>query len=357
MLTTLAPPDEQAVNGHPRPYPPGSVMPQPAPAAPPALAPAPAASSKPPFMLTVIALLGAGLSFNAVRLMAEPFAGFAGGIATALLFDAGMWLSARWYIKTVRDGRPLRPALWLSLALVAVTLAVNIAPAHTFPERIVHGIGPALFAAFTWLEAALVLRDYRKSAGVRDRVPVGYALAHPARAIQVTVMMLGSGEKSFGAAKAMCQNREAQRRSWKTDHRPRWVAFLVRTLRPGWRGKVDPVLYTAYRWGAFDTSALILPSLGSTRPGQTGGQPSATTRPESGQTDGQDTDTARPEDGQTGGQPSATKRPVARPRSGQDTATKVATFAAKHPDMPTNAMAAKLGLSQRTVRRYRTATA
>jgi hypothetical protein len=333
MLSTLDPTSAPPINGHP-------VLTHPAAPVPSTPAPPASASSKPPFMLTVIALLGAGLSFNAVRLMAEPFAGFYGGIATACLFDAGMWLSSRWYIRTVRDGRPLRPALWLSLALVAVTLMVNIAPAHTFPERIVHGIGPALFAAFTWLEAALVLREYRKAAGVRDRVPLGYALAHPARAIRVTVMMLGSGQTSFTKATAMCQNREAQRRSWKAQHRPRWAAYLLRTLRPGWRGKVDPVLYTAYRWGAFDTSALILPSLGSTRPGPA-------TAPA----------TARPQDGHDSGQNAATKRPAARPRSGQDTALRVATFAAKHPDMPTADMATRLGLSVRTVRRYRPATA
>lgn len=312
-----------------------------APATPPAPVPASAASSKPPFMLTVIALLGAGLSFNAVRLMAEPFAGFAGGIATACLFDAGMWLSSRWYIRTVRDGRPLRPALWLSLALVAVTLTVNIAPAHSLAEKIVHGIGPALFACFTWLEAALVLREYRKSGNERDRVPVGYALAHPARAVRVTVMMLGAGERSFTRASAMCQNREAQRRSWCVEHRPAWVAFLLRTLRPGWRGKVDPVLYTAYRWGAFDTSALILPSLGTTRPA-TGSRQNTASSAAEGQS----------EPGQADSQDTATNRPPKRPRSGQDTAKKVATFAAKHPDMPTPDMAKKLGLSARTVRRY-----
>ena len=353
-MLTLTPPGDQhttpaPINGHP-------VQHAPAPPIPPVPAPTPtpATGSKPPFMLTVIALLGAGLSFNAVRLMAEPFAGFYGGIATACLFDAGMWLSSRWYIRTVRDGKPLRPALWLSLALVAVTLLVNIAPAHTLAQGIVHGIGPALFACFTWLEAALVLREYRKSAGVRDRVPLGYALAHPARALQVTVMMLGSGEKAFTNAKAMCQNREAQRRSWKAQHRPRWAVYLLRTLRPGWRGKVDPVLYTAYRWGAFDTSALILPSLGSTRPGPaTPATTPAGARPTVGHTSA----TARPEDGQDIGQNAATKRPTARPRSGRDTALKVATFAAKHPDMPTTDMATKLGLSVRTVNRYRQATA
>ena len=264
-MLTLTPPGDQRtdpapINGH-------TLHPAPAPPPEPDATSTPAASSKPPFMLTVIALLGAGLSFNAVRLMAEPFAGFYGGIATACLFDAGMWLSSRWYIRTVRDGERLRPALWLSLALVAVTLMVNIAPAHTLAQGIVHGIGPALFAAFTWLEAALVLREWRKKADVRDRIPFGYALAHPARAMQVTVMMLGSGEKAFTNAKAMCQNREAQRRLWKAAYRPRWLAFLLRTLRPGWRARVDPVLYTAYRWGAFDTSALILPRLGQARPG------------------------------------------------------------------------------------------
>ena len=303
------------------------------------------AKSRPPFMLTVIALLGAGLSFNAVRLHATPFAGFYGGIATACLFDAGMWLSSRWYIRTVREGKPLRPALWLSMALVAVTLAVNIAPAHNLTERIVFGIGPALFAAFTWLEAALVLREYRKSATVRDRVPLGFALAHPARALRVVVMMLGSGQTSYTAASAMCQNREAQRRCWKAEHRPTWIAFLHRALRPGWRGKVDPVLYTAYRWGAFDTNALILPSLTTTRP-------VATSQPTGGQNPATGPANPAATNGQGGGQTPATTPAAKRPARGQSTAAKVAALAAKNPAITTAEVAKKLAIGERTARRY-----
>jgi hypothetical protein len=243
-------------------------------AAPPADQPATTAvksgksDSRPPFMLTVIALLGAALSFNHVRLTATATVGVDGGYMTACLFDAGMWLSNRWYIKTVRDGRPLRPALWVSLALVAVTLVVNVSPYHTLTGQIIHGIGPGLFAAFTFLEAALVLREYRQNNEVRDRIPLGFVLAHPARSARITLMMLGTGQKAFTTASAMCQNREAQRRSWATEHRPGWVKALGRAVRPGWRARVDPVLYTAYRWGRFDTNALILPSLGAgTRPG------------------------------------------------------------------------------------------
>ena len=201
---------------------------------------------RPPLALTLIALIGAALSFNGVRLAATPHAGLYGGIGTALLFDLAMWLSSRWYIATVRNGRALRPALWLSLALVAVTLIVNVNGAHGVADQVTHGIGPALFAAFTWLEAVMQLRDYRKEAGERDRVPLGYALVHPARSVRITLMMLGTGEKSFTAGKAMCQNREATRRRWRSEHGRRW------------HGRVDPVVYTAYRWGAFDANALTL---------------------------------------------------------------------------------------------------
>jgi hypothetical protein len=212
----------------------------------------------PPLALRLIALIGAALSFNGVRLAATPHAGLYGGIGTALLFDLAMWLSSRWYIATTRAGRPLRPALWLSFALVAVTLIVNVNGAHGLADQVTHGIGPALFAAFTWLEAVMQLRAYRKETGARDRVPFGYTLVHPLRAARITLMMLGSGERSFTAAKAMCQNREAQRRVWRAEHRPAWLVWVSRTLRPGWRSKVDPVAYTAYRWAAFDANALTL---------------------------------------------------------------------------------------------------
>jgi hypothetical protein len=399
--------------------------PRPAPERPPAppalpssptIAPAPTRSgkdeSRPPLMFTVIALLGAGLSFNFVRLEATPVAGFYGGIATALLFDAGMWLSSRWYIRTVRGGRPLRPALWLSLFLVAATLVVNVAPARTLPEVIVHGIGPALFAAFTWLEAALVLREYQKKNPGRDRIPLGYALAHPLRTLRITVMMLGADEKSFTRASAMCQNREAQRRSWKAQHRPRWIRFATRALRPGWRGKVDPVLYTAYRWGRFDTSALILPSLGAVRPGvgavtadgsAMGGLagPFAPTLPAIGPAPADRVAAAieralapavrpvagplvggasrpprirparrayRQVTGRMGGQGSATGRPTQKQGGGQNPATppertpgtatdigrKVAALAAKNPDWKPSRVAAALHIGERTARRHMT---
>src|SRR5947209_5042193 len=126
---------------------------------------------RPPLALTLIALIGAALSFNGVRLAATPHAGLYGGIGTALLFDLAMWLSSRWYIATVRGGRALRPALWLSLGLVAVTLIVNLGGAHGLADQVTHGIGPALFAAFTWLEAVMQLRAYRQQHGARDRVP------------------------------------------------------------------------------------------------------------------------------------------------------------------------------------------
>jgi hypothetical protein len=338
-LPTPSPPGIAPVNGHPVHQAPTAEPQRPAAEAP--------VKSRPPFMLTVIALLGAGLSFNAVRVHATPFAGFYGGIATACLFDAGMWLSSRWYIRTVREGKPLRPALWLSMALVAVTLAVNIAPAHNLTERIVFGIGPALFAAFTWLEAALVLREYRKSAEVRDRIPLGFALAHPTRALRVVVMMLSSGQNSFTAASGMCQNREAQRRCWKAEHRPRYLAWIQRVLRPGWRGKVDPVLYTAYRWGAFDTNALILPALTATRP-------TATDRPTDGQSPATGAANTAATNGRSGGQSPAKSTATKRPSRGQSTADRVAKATAKNPSLTAAEVAAKLGIGERTARRYMT---
>lgn len=197
--------------------------------------------------LKLIALIGAALSFNRVRLAATPYAGLYGGIGTALLFDAAMWLASRWYLGTVRNGKPLRPALWLSIALAALTLIVNVNGTHGLADQITHGIGPALFAAFTWLEAALQLRAYREDNDTeRERVARGYVIVHPVRSTRITLMMLGSGQTSFTAARAMCQNREATRRAWRAQH------------GRAWHRKVDPVVYTAYRWGAFDPHALIL---------------------------------------------------------------------------------------------------
>lgn len=82
--------------------------------------------------------------------------------------------------------------------------------------------------------------------------------------------------------------------------------------------------------------------------GRMGGHGPASVRPRRAAPSGQDT-----------GQDTPAKRPSARPGSGQDTDTagRVAAFAAKHPDMTTKAMAAALAVSDRTVRRYRNATA
>ena len=224
----------------------------------------PAPTVRAPWPLMVVALLGAVLSFNKVSHYAAAYAGGrTGGIITAMLFDTAMWLSSRWYVDTVRTGHPLRPALWLSLALVGATLIVNLNGAEHMGDYVVHGIGPALFAAFTWLDAVMQLRAYRKrTAGLREPVPWGLRLVHPIRATRIQLMMLASGETSFTAARAMCQNREAQRRMWRAGHRPGWLAWILRAVRPGWRSKVDPVAYTAYRWGSFASAAHTIGGLG-----------------------------------------------------------------------------------------------
>jgi hypothetical protein len=217
----------------------------------------PSPTPRQPWALALIALIGAALSFNAIRVAATPYAGLLGGIATAVLFDAAMWLAARWYIDTVRAGQPLRPALWLSLGLVAVTLAVNLSEATSLADGIVHGIGPGLFAAFTWIESTLELRAHRAAAGSRERIPTGEKLVHPVRSLRVWLMMAATNTTSYTAARAMCQNRETRRRTWAAAHRPRWVTAVAR-LRPGWRSRVDPAEYVAYRWGAFTTTAPVL---------------------------------------------------------------------------------------------------
>lgn len=201
-------------------------------------------SSSPPWALSLIALLGAGLSFRAVYNYAEPATGKWGALATALLFDAAMWLSARWYLDTVRARNPLRPALWLSLALAAATLRVNVTGMVPFSTQwVVHGMGPALFAAFTWIEATIELRKHRTAPGTRERIPLGQKLVHPIRSARVWLMMLGSSTLSYAQARGMCQNRETQRRIWRSQHG-----------RP-WRRRIDPVGLVAYKWGAVSSEA------------------------------------------------------------------------------------------------------
>jgi len=205
------------------------------------------ASPRPPWALTLIALLGAGLSFRAVYNYAEPATGRWAALATALLFDAAMWLSARWYLDTVRARNPLRPAFWLSLALAAATLRVNVAgTAPLSTQWVVHGIGPALFAAFTWIEATIELRKHRTAPGTRERIPLGQKLVHPIRSVRVWLMMIGTGTLSYAQARGMCQNRETQRRIWRTQHGRRW------------RRRIAPTGLAAYKWGAISAEAFSL---------------------------------------------------------------------------------------------------
>jgi hypothetical protein len=269
--------------------------------------------SRPPWALTLIAAIGAALSFNAIRVMATPYAGFLGGIATALLFDAAMWLASRWYIDTVKTGQPLRPALALSVTLVGATLAVNVHGAHGVADAIVHGIGPALFAAFTWIEATIELRAYRHSSGARQKIPTGEKVVHPLRAARVWLMMIGTDTRSYTDARAMCQNREARRRLWAAEHRPGWLGWL-RRARPGWRAKVEPAAYVAYRWGAFATTAHVIGTVtaqntatgaaGNTLPGVPVALPAGTRETP-------DTVPGHVSGGVPGGVPGATADPVA----------------------------------------------
>ena len=285
----------------------------------------------------LVAAGAAALSYYHARAFFLPFMGTAGATVTPLMMDAVVFWLASANVRQARAGRPL-PMLQLgSYGLLALTVTANALGGASLAKRVFLALPAALSGFLVEARTRLALYHHRAAHG-DDRLPVQLWLRHPARAFTAWLWLARQSAPAFDRASAeraqLRAARDAVRLALPGRSRPmrRARAGVLRELNAGRLPAATAVM----------TSGLL------TRPGvpelhraalaaSLGADLAALAPP--------------PPDKDADSGPD-TRRPRRRAPRRTGTATAVARLRTRHPDMSTADIAARLGVSDRTVRRH-----
>lgn len=282
----------------------------------------------------VLGLVGFGNSFAAVYQAARPSFGW-WAWTVPLGIDLGIGVFTAVDIVLCRLDMRLRWLRVIPWTLVAVTIYLNVASAHTLYGQIAHAALPALWVAAVEVAAHVIRTRARLASATRmDRIRPSRWLLAPARTVLLWRRMVLWEIRCYPDALA----RERDRLLALTDLQDTYGALA-------WRWRAPRRKRALYRLGEL------------TPTGDTPALPAATDGPDTTPTD----PTPAPPAGESASDrpaaPAANgrgtrKRPARRAAAGTDTATAVARLRARHPDMTQTEIARRLGVSDRTVRRH-----
>jgi hypothetical protein len=292
----------------------------------------------------VVSLGAAALSYYHARTFFLPFMGTVGASVTPLMLDAVVYWLATACIRQARKGRPLPMLRIGAYALLALSITANALGGATWPERLFMALPAALFGYLTEVQIRLALYEHRAAHG-DDRLALLLWLRHPVRCIRARLWQARRRAPAFDAASAerdrLAAARDAVRlampgRSKATRRARRGV---LRELNAGRLAPADAVrasgLLTLPGVPELHRAALAA-ALGHVPPAPADTAPDAPPLAEA------DAPADKPK------APARTPRRTPKP----DTATAVARLRDRHPDMPTADIAARLGVTTRTVRRH-----
>jgi DNA-binding transcriptional ArsR family regulator len=259
--------------------------------------------------------------------------GTIGATITPLMLDAVVYWLAAANVRQARAGRPLPMLRAGAYALLALTITANALGGASWAERVFLALPAALFGFLVEARTRLALYHHRAAHG-DDRLRARLWLRHPARAFAAWLWLARQSAPAFDHASAERDQLHAARDA-------------VRLALPGWSRPVRRARAGVLRElnaGRLPAAAAVNASGLLTKPGVPELHRAAlaaslgadlATLPAPGKDTGPDTHTRRP-----------------RPPRRTGTAAKVARLHARHPDMPTADIAARLGVSDRTVRRH-----
>jgi len=284
----------------------------------------------------VVSLGAAALSYAHARTFFVPFMGTIGASVTPLMLDAVVYWLATAAVRQARQGRPL-PMLRLgAYALLSLSITANALGGATWAERVFMAVPAALFGYLTEVQIRLALYEHRAARGDSDRLGLLLWLRYPVRSARAKLWQARQRATAFDAAAAERDRLAAARDAvelampGRSREARRARNGVLRELNAGRLAPADAVAAS----GLMDKPgmpalhrAALAAALGATprRAGRTGGHGG-----------GQGPDTSR------------TPRRTSRP----DTATAVNRMRDRHPDMPAADIAARLGVTDRTVRRH-----
>jgi hypothetical protein len=280
----------------------------------------------------VVSVGAAALSYDHARTFFLPFMGTIGATVTPLMLDAVVYWLATAAVRQARKGRPL-PMLRLgAYALLSLSITANALGGATWPERLFMALPAALFGYLTEVQIRLALYEHRAERGESDRLGLLW-LRHPARSIRAKLWQARQRATAFDAAAAdrdrLAAARDAVRLAMPGRSREARRARngVLRELNAGRLAPADAVA----------ASGLL------TKPGVP-----ELHRVALAAALGHRTDTRADKRKPPARTPGRTPRRTSRP----DTATVVHRMRDRHPEMTAADIAARLGITDRTVRRH-----
>ncbi len=277
----------------------------------------------------LVAAGAAALSYDHARAFFGPFMGTVGASLTPLMLDAVVFWLASAAVRQAKAGRPLPMLRSGAYVVLGLTVAANALGGATLAERVFLALPAALFGFLTEVRTRLALYEHRAAHG-DDRLRARLWLRHPVRTWRAWLWLARQSAPAFDRANAERDRLRGARDAVKLALPGRTrAARRARTgvLRELNAGRLTPA-------AAVTASGLL------TRPGvpelhraalMTALGASAPPAPRV-----HVADTSR------------TRRRTSRP----DTASAVARLRDRHPDMTAADIAARLGITDRTVRRH-----
>jgi uncharacterized protein DUF2637 len=287
------------------------------------------------YAYAVVSAGAAALSYYHARTFFLPFMGAAGASLTPLMLDAVVFWLASACVRQARAGRPLPMLRIGAYAVLALAITANALGGATWPERVFMALPAALFGFLTEARIRLALYRHRAEHG-DERLRLRLWLRHPARTARAWLWLARQSAPAFDRANAERDRLAAARDAVRLALPGR--ARAIRRARAGVLRELNA--------GRLAPAAAVHASGLLTKPGvpelhraalaaALGHRPPAVTAAP---------DTA------------ADTRPVAKrtlPRTARpDTATAVTRLRDRHPDMTAADIAARLGITDRTVRRH-----
>jgi len=286
------------------------------------------------------ALVAAGaaiLSYAHARAFFLPFMGTLGASATPLMLDAVVFWLAAAAVRQAKAGRPLPMLRSGAYAVLALTVTANALGGASWAERVFLALPAALFGFLTEVRTRLALYQHQAENG-DDRLRLRLWLRHPVHTGRAWLWLARQSAPAFDRATAERDRLRSARDAvalalpGRTRAVRRARAGVLRELHAG---RLTPAAAVAAS-GLLTTPgvpelhrAALMTALGGTAP-----------RTPAGHRDGQ-----RPDTGTDTNRP---RRRTSRP----DTASAVTRLRDRHPDMSAADIAARLGITDRTVRRH-----
>lgn len=313
----------------------------------------------------LVSVGAAALSYDHARTFFEPFMGAVGATVTPLMLDATVFWLATACIRQARKGRPLPMLRIGAYVLLALSILANAMGGATLAQQVFMALPAALFGFLTEVQIRLALYEHRAETGDAERLGLLLWLRHPVRAARAKVWQARQHAPAFDAAAAerdrLAAARDAVRLAMPGRSRAvrRARRGVLRELNAGRLAPAEAVaasgLLTKPGVPELHRAALAA-ALGDTTPALAPAE-AEEIRAEIAESNAELRALVESGLDRLRADIAAISKADGKKTAKPDTATAVRKLREKNPDLPVADIAARLGVTDRTVRRHLKPTA